>query len=236
MTLSSASSVKRRRKDLGLSGSGATTRSMPRQDAEHLVIAQMDRDPAKRHGVRTIRQGLAFHKGVHLTRYCTHPQIKFSCNVELRNALCRDFISDVMHAHDPAGFDQREPTAKKIHRIPKVPVGIHERWAGDGHDKLYKIGFPIWAVVDDATSKYLDGWVVPNNRLGTVIGYLFLCLVEKYGGQFMLCFPHLFCNPDLFSGVPLQFSTDCGSETTVLHGLATALRYPLCIFRDLFFL
>ena len=130
-----------------------------------------------------------------------------------------------MHTHDPEGFDRREPTAKKIHRIPKVPIGINERWAGDGHDKLYKIGFPIWAVVDDATSKYLDGWVVPNNRLGTVIGYLFLCLVEKYGGKFLLRCLDLLCNSESLSGIPLQFSTDCGSETTVLHGLATALRY-----------
>jgi hypothetical protein len=26
-------------------------------------------------------------------------------------------------------------------------------------------------------------------------------------------------------GVPLQFTTDCGSETTQLHGLANALRW-----------
>ena len=33
-------------------------------------------------------------------------------------------------------------------------VGIHQRWSADGHDKLYKIlGFPIWAIVDDAISK-----------------------------------------------------------------------------------
>ena len=73
VTPSSASSVKRRRKELGLSGSGATMRSMPNRNAEQLVIAQMDRDPAKRHGVWTIQQEVAFHEGVHLTRYCTRP-------------------------------------------------------------------------------------------------------------------------------------------------------------------
>jgi hypothetical protein len=84
-----------------------------------------------------------------------------------------------MHTHDREEFDLHEPTAKRLFRVPKVPIGIHKRWAGDGHDKLYEIGFPIWAVVDDATSKWLDAWVVPSNRLNEIISYLFLCLVEK---------------------------------------------------------
>jgi hypothetical protein len=54
--------------------------------------------------------------------------------------------------HDPDGFEKRDPTSKKILRFPKIPIGIHERWSCDGHDKLYKIGFPVWAIVDDATS------------------------------------------------------------------------------------
>ena len=61
--------VKRRRKALGLTGSGATMRAMPLQTAEQLVVAQMDKDPAKRHGVRTIQHKIAFNEGVHLTRY-----------------------------------------------------------------------------------------------------------------------------------------------------------------------
>lgn len=88
-----------------------------------------------------------------------------------------------MHTHDKSAFDSREPDAKRVNRVPKHPIGIHERWAGDGHDKLYKIGFPIWAMVDDATGKWLGAWVVPSNRMGEVVAYLFLCLVEKYKGQ-----------------------------------------------------
>ena len=87
-----------------------------------------------------------------------------------------------MHAHDDDGFKHRDPTSKKVLRFPKVPIGIHERWAGDGHDKLYKIGFPIWAIVDDATGKWLGAWVVPSNRMGEIVAYLFLCCVEEYGG------------------------------------------------------
>lgn len=157
--------VKRRRNELGLTGSRTNTKNMPRQEAEQLVLDQMDKDPSRRQGIRTIQAKIAFEKEQHLTR---------------------DFVSKVMHTHDDAGFKFRDPSSKKTFRVKKVPIGIHERWAGDGHDKLYKIGFPIWAVVDDATGKWLDAWVVPSNRMGVIIGYLFLCLVEKYGGEFIL--------------------------------------------------
>jgi hypothetical protein len=96
----------------------------------------------------------------------------------------RDFVSSVMHEQDPEGFNFRSPTAKKIRRFPKCPIGINERWAGDGHDKLNKIGIMIWAVVDDATSKWLGAWVVPNNRLGAVVAYLALSLIEEMGGWY----------------------------------------------------
>ncbi|KAJ7015904.1 hypothetical protein C8F04DRAFT_1170026 [Mycena alexandri] len=79
-----------------------------------------------------------------------------------------------MHVHDPAGFDGREPTAKKIFRVPKHPVGIHQRWAGDGHDKLYKIGFPVYAWVEDGSSLILGAWICPSNRLANTVAYLWL--------------------------------------------------------------
>lgn len=96
---------------------------------------------------------------------------------------CSDLVSDVMHVHANEGFDKREPAAKKINRVPKQPLGIHHRWAGDGHDKMYSIGFPIWAVVDDATAKMLGAWVLPSNRMAHIIAYCFLQLVEKFGGE-----------------------------------------------------
>lgn len=134
---------------------------MPQQEAEQLVLNQMDKDSSRRQGIRTVQARIAFDTDTHLTR---------------------DFVSQVMHIHDVEGFAHRDPSSKKILRVKKNPIGIHERWAGDGHDKLYKIGFPIWAVVDDATGKWLDAWVVPSNRMGHIIGYLFLCLVDKFGG------------------------------------------------------
>ena len=32
-----------------------------------------------------------------------------------------------------------------------------------------------------------------------------------------------------YLGMPIQTTTDCGSETTVIHGLATALRYAIVL-------
>ena len=130
-----------------------------------------------------------------------------------------------MHIHDNDAFDECEPTAKHVFRIPKYPIGIHERWSGDRHNKLYKISFPVWAMVDDAMGKWLGAWVVPSNRMGEIVTYLFLCLVEST--RVSLC---IFMGIPLpvsdatASGMPLQSSTDCGSETTKLYGLAMALQ------------
>ncbi|KAJ6632401.1 hypothetical protein B0H10DRAFT_2159630 [Mycena sp. CBHHK59/15] len=181
----SASTVKRRRKSLGLSAGAGTMKNLPKAEAEQLIVNKMDKDPAKCSGVRTIWAKVVFEDGI---------------------ILPRDFVWEIMHVHDSEAFEAREPTAKKIFRVPIYPIGIHQRWSGDGHDKLYKIGFPIWAIVDHATAKILRGWVVPSNRMGDIIGYLFLCLVEEYGG------------------IPLQTTTDCGSETTVLYGIVNTLR------------
>lgn len=127
-----------------------------------MVLNQMDKDATGKMGVPTMTARIAFDQEVQIPR---------------------DRVSEVMRTHNPAGFQLRDPTAKKIWRVPIVSIGIHERWTADGHDKLNKIGFPIWAAVDFATGKILDAWVVPNNRLGTVIAYLFLSLVEKFKGE-----------------------------------------------------
>ncbi|KAF8164040.1 hypothetical protein K438DRAFT_1775735 [Mycena galopus ATCC 62051] len=137
--VTSVSTVKRRRKQYGLTGGAATEKILTATQIEQLVMNQMDEDTAKRWGVLTVWHKMSFDDGIILTRYA------------LFN-IC------------------------------------------DGHDKLYKIGFPIWMMVDDVTDKILKAWVVPSNRMGDVIAYLFLCLVEEYGG------------------VPLQITTDCGSD------------------------
>ena len=51
-----------------------------------------------------------------------------------------------MHVLEPDAFAAREPTAKKVHRVPPVALGRHHHWSGNGHHKLVKIGFPVWGI------------------------------------------------------------------------------------------
>ena len=44
-----------------------------------------------------------------------------------------------MHLHDHDVFDGCEPVAKQIRRVPKHPIGIHERWSGDGQVRSCKV-------------------------------------------------------------------------------------------------
>ncbi|KAJ3994232.1 hypothetical protein F5050DRAFT_1800803 [Lentinula boryana] len=120
--------------------------------------------------------------------------------------LTRDFIEATMREEDPDGFKSRDPTAKKIKCSVLVCLGPHHEWSGDGHDKLTAIGFPIWGMHDVWSGKWLGLWVVPNNRLKETIGYLFLKLVHEYGG------------------IPIQMTTDCGSELVTVYGFANVLR------------
>lgn len=191
---------------------GKTMANMPDQEVEQLVLDQLDRDPANRQGVRVVRHNIIQRTG---------------------KILKRDFVSNTMHVHNEQGFDERNPSARKIPRVKKTPIGIHERWSADGHDKLYKIRFPIYAIVDDATGKWLGAWVVPSNCTNEVVAYLYLCTVEKYGGKHvlgLLCSPALIFHP----GIPLQTSTDCRSETTAMYGFAQALRSVNLLIDDMY--
>ena len=128
-----------------------------------------------------------------------------------------------MHLHDPDGFSIRDPASKKMKHTPLVALSPHHKWSSDGHDKLAEIGFPIWGMRDKWSQKWLGLWVVPNNRLNLAIAHLYLQLVKINGG---LSFPHSIGVALINSktGMPLQSTTDCGSEMTVVFGLANVLR------------
>lgn len=66
--LASDTTVKRRRRELGLCGSGKTTRTTPKENCTQAVLSQVDKDPARHQGIRTIQQRIAFDQGIHLTR------------------------------------------------------------------------------------------------------------------------------------------------------------------------
>ena len=159
----SASSVKRARKHHNLRGGASNLQSKSHHNAKQLVLEQLDLDSSGHAGPRVIRHRIAAREAEHLPRA---------------------FVTETMKTHASRGFEKRNPGSRRIVRTQKVPLGIHERWSCDGHDKLYKIGFPVYGMVDDGSAKWLDAWVVPSNRFGEIIGYLFLCCVEKYGGMF----------------------------------------------------
>jgi len=183
-------------------------------------LKALDKDPAKCSGVCTIHQKIAFDDNIHLTQYS---DLCLLCELLcLLMFFTRDFVSEVMHIHDNDAFAAHEPTAKRTFCVKKYSTGTHQCWAADGHDKLYKIGFPIWAIVDDATGKWLGAWVVPSNQTGNIVAYLWLCTVQKYGGKQIIFI--MLIAPYTFIGMLLQFTTDCGAETTVVYGLVNAFQ------------
>ncbi|KAF8592319.1 hypothetical protein K439DRAFT_1643785 [Ramaria rubella] len=162
----------------------------------------MAKDPTRRLGPRATREHISHNVGVHLTR---------------------EFVEMEMRLQDPKGFAIRDPTSKKVNRVALEVLGPHYEWSADGHDKLSVIGFPVWGVRDVWSGSWLGLWVVLNNRIGFAVAYLYLSLVEELGGKHcsvMYCMPAT--NPH--SRHANSTTTDCGSETTVLYGFATALR------------
>ncbi|KIJ30748.1 hypothetical protein M422DRAFT_267689 [Sphaerobolus stellatus SS14] len=173
------------KKDYKILDSHTTTATLPETVKRQLVLDELERDPGRRQGPPLIKEGIWMRTGLDLTR---------------------DYVEEEMRFQDPEGFQLRDPTAKRIKRRALVNVGIHEEWSGDGHDKLKRIGLAIYGIRDVWSGKWLGLWVIPDNRLKDVVAYLWLSLVEEYGG------------------LPIQTTTDCGSETTMVYGLGTALR------------
>lgn len=95
----------------------------------------------------------------------------------------RDFVDEVMHDFCPEGFLRRHPRHAKIVRTPLTSLGPNDEWAADGHDKLGSIGIAVYGFRDKASGYWLSLRVVPNNRLNTIIMYLYLSLVEEKGGE-----------------------------------------------------
>ncbi|KAG1876215.1 hypothetical protein F4604DRAFT_1581135 [Suillus subluteus] len=120
--------------------------------------------------------------------------------------LLHKYIRDQMMLQEPEGFVAREPASKKLSRKPLVVLGLNHEWSGDRHDKLTQIGFLIWGICNVWTGKWLGICVLPNNHLKSAVAYLYLSLCYQLGG------------------IPIQMTTDCGSETMEIYGFANALR------------
>lgn len=162
-----------------------TTQTLPENVKRQLVLDQLEKDPSRQQGPALIKEGIRMTTGIDLTR---------------------DYVESEMRVHDPDGFELRDPTSRQIKRGTLVNIGIHEEWSGDGHDKLKEIGFPVYGIRDVWSGKWLGLWVLPNNRMKEAVAYLWLSVIEEYGG------------------LPIQTTTDCGTETVVIYGLVVALR------------
>ncbi|KIJ36436.1 hypothetical protein M422DRAFT_179437 [Sphaerobolus stellatus SS14] len=181
----SPTTVARHLRRFNLRSSALTTRTLPESVRRQLILDELDKDPRSQKGPATIKDSIREATGTHLSR---------------------DYIAAEMRCLDPQGFAIHQPGTRKVRQSKLVVLGPHYEWSGDGHDKLLEIGFPIWGIRDVWTGVWLGLWVLPNNRLKIVIGYIYLLLIEKLGGM------------------PVQTTTDCGSETGRVFGIAYALR------------
>lgn len=68
LTILSDSSVRRRKKKLGLVTSRVTTRQMSEDEKRRLISVQMAKDPKGKLGAKMIKQMIFEEAGVHLTR------------------------------------------------------------------------------------------------------------------------------------------------------------------------
>ncbi|KAH9920494.1 hypothetical protein B0H21DRAFT_701959 [Amylocystis lapponica] len=125
----------------------------------------------------------------------------------------RRTIREVMQLNEPNAVDEWYPGKKKIPRAKLNAIGPFHEINCDGHDKLGSlalkmgpIGIPIYGMKDKWSGAILHLVVVPNNRLATTIGHVYLGFAESFGA------------------IPVQITVDKGSETGEMYGFQTALR------------
>ncbi|KAG9026898.1 hypothetical protein FS837_004469, partial [Tulasnella sp. UAMH 9824] len=118
-------------------------------------------------------------------------------------------VRTVMKLVAPDGFLRRHPHMgqgkDRIVREKVICLGPGEKISVDGHEKLLDIGYAVYGF-RDAWGKILAYWVVPNARLACVPSYLYLKVVRK------------------LKAIPIQITSDRGSETVELYALQRSLR------------
>ncbi|THH28616.1 hypothetical protein EUX98_g5570 [Antrodiella citrinella] len=107
----SGSTIVRRRRELGLKGSGRTTREMSENEKRQLLMDQLAKDPGRTRGPRTIKEAIAHETSVHLTR---------------------EWITQEMRRIDPVGFAIRNPHNRRVDVEEALPQGPHFAWTGYG--------------------------------------------------------------------------------------------------------
>ncbi|KAH7885579.1 hypothetical protein F5I97DRAFT_1887020 [Phlebopus sp. FC_14] len=127
--------------------------------------------------------------------------------------LPQDFVRSVLARHAP---DRSECTLSRSKASSPLCSGGHWSQSAtpcDGFAKLNAqalqmggIRLDIYGIKDQWSSFLLHLVVVPNHRLATTIGHVYLDYVQKY------------------QAIPATFVTDKGSETGIMYGNQEALR------------
>lgn len=92
-----------------------------------------------------------------------------------------------MQLNDPDGVESRFPGKKRIPHTKLYALGPLHELNCDGHEKLgfqalrMGVGLPIYGMKDKWADAMMWLVVVPNVRLATTIGHVFLDFIEKYG-------------------------------------------------------
>ncbi|PSS38118.1 hypothetical protein PHLCEN_2v25 [Hermanssonia centrifuga] len=125
----------------------------------------------------------------------------------------RSIVRQVKQQNEPLAVDARFPGRKKIPRGHLKCIGPFYEVNCDGHEKLgslaLKMGpveLPIYGMKDKWSSAILHLVVVPNDRLETTIGHVYLDFVESFGA------------------IPIQITVDKGSETGYMRQFQLELR------------
>jgi hypothetical protein len=103
----------------------------------------------------------------------------------------RDFIRDTLSVYAPDGLSRRFPGANRVRRSALVAIGPNHQHHADGHEKLNAqaldmggVGLNIYGVKDQWSSFLLHLVVLPNNRLASTIGHVYLDYIGKQRGNY----------------------------------------------------
>jgi hypothetical protein len=135
----------------------------------------------------------------------------------------------VLKHDNPLTASSRDPKAKKKHRRGIWSIGPNEEWCMDGHQKIsISMGIEVYGIVDKASRMELTLIAFANTRVMEVPVIVYLLTVkERKGASFSSGVNK--SGAHSLSGIPVQTTTDKGSETGAVAVLHTQLRYVLSI-------
>ncbi|KAJ7025817.1 hypothetical protein C8F04DRAFT_1298905, partial [Mycena alexandri] len=128
----------------------------------------------------------------------------------------RDLIRKIMLDKFPDGFDNRFPgkKGKRVTRVPLHALGPYHEVSSDGHEKIAPsalrmggVGFSIYGFKDKFADYLLFLKIYPDVRSRGAGGHIFLDFVQETGH------------------IPIQLTTDKGSEVGWLYAFMSTLRY-----------